>query len=106
MVAVRDRFMAAIRTVNVIDIMSIAYMATIALRRVDFRYRKCVLFDDSFLDRMVKMPVMQIINMTIMFQCHMATLFSMRMFVVIINLCRHRTSPFRLRIRYPKSLLS
>jgi hypothetical protein len=77
MITVRDRFMTAAGPVDVIDIMAAAGMTITALSWIAFGDSNCVLFDYPILDRMMKMPFVQVVNMAIVFHSRMTTLLSM-----------------------------
>jgi len=87
MVAVWDRFMTTAGSVHVFDVMPVAGMPITAPRWIDRRYRNYMLFDDPIPGLMVKMPLMQVINMAIMFHGRVTTLLSMSVFMIWMNVC-------------------
>ena len=87
-VPMRDRFMAAARTVSVTGIMGSALMTRCAGRRIRGVDREAV-FIDVIRMGMMEMTVVQIIHMAFMLECKMATAFSMNMRVGTVLRTRH-----------------
>ncbi len=65
MVIVWNRFMSAIRTVDMIGVVSVAIVACRAASRVRFGCADRVLFNRAVFELMVEVPIVQIIDVSI-----------------------------------------
>ena len=88
-VTVRHRFVSTSWSVRVIGVMIATLMLWRALGGVLFGHFQIVTLDALFTD-MMKMPIVQIIDMIAMLDCGVATFWSMLMIVIGMNLFAHR----------------
>jgi hypothetical protein len=94
-IAMRNRFMAAAWTMYMERVM----LPTGMLRRASFRvgagHRNDVLFDGSIVKLVMQMTVVQVIDVVVVFDRGMTTIFAMLMMVIHVNVAGHR-GPFLL----------
>jgi hypothetical protein len=86
-ISMRNGFMAAERSVNVMCIMPAACMPVAALHRIDPCDRDRMLFDSPAGGLMMKVSFVQIIHMPVMFHGRVTTLLSMRVIMLGMNVC-------------------
>lgn len=84
MVAVRDRRMPATRAVHVVGRVGRADMSTGARGWVMSRDLQDMLFDHSVEGRVMQVSIVEIVDMSIMFDCRMPAIFSVDMVMVFV----------------------
>jgi hypothetical protein len=92
-IAVRNRFMAASRTVNVSRIMLSAIMPRCAISRVCRAYRYLVLFHYSIVPHPVQVTIMQVIGVVFVLNTCMPTSRPMYVFVIFMRVIGHQRPP-------------
>lgn len=83
-VIVGNRFVAAIRSVGVGRIVTVAVMTVRAVRRIPLAYLKLMFIHVAFV-RMMKVAVVQEVNVTVMLDGCVATIASVLVRMVLVN---------------------
>jgi len=86
MVAMRNRFMATTRSVNVSGIMTAANMPARTIGRIGFIHVQRVFFDKAGTALMMQVSIVQKVDMVPMLNCSMATLSAMNMGVILVRM--------------------
>ena len=86
MVAMRNRFMATTRSVNVSGIMTAANMPARTISRIGFIHVQRVFFDKAGTALMMQVSIVQKVDMVPMLNCSMATLSAMNMGVIFVRM--------------------
>lgn len=88
-ITVRNRFVAAVRAMNVSGIVPITVVFWGAISRVGRSYRDGMLFDDTVISHPVKMTVVQVVGVILMLDRRMSTVRAMDVIVVVMCVVCH-----------------
>jgi hypothetical protein len=96
-IAVRHRLVPAARTMNMTRPMPTASVRRCAAIRIRRRNRNGVLFHRTIPIRVMKMPVVNIVHVSLMLDLRVATTRAVLMIVPLMTMLTHRSSPSSLQ---------